>query len=208
MRRYLLPAIIVIIIAACSIAAAEQFQHDYTLSDPADSNVTAGSQHKTIVYLQIFSILSGPALIFLLLNGISGGGFLPYDIENALVKMCAAIICITVFWWLHYITSSIIFVILIFLAITVTAYTFLRQALKKIYMKKFAKPTSPDIWICKKCGAENSTFIKECNECGRRNPDETEDASGDNMWRCDNCGYESPVGRKSCGRCGHRREGE
>jgi ribosomal protein L40E len=42
--------------------------------------------------------------------------------------------------------------------------------LRSLWKKKFAKPSSREYWICKKCGTENPEVMLECRKCSAPKP--------------------------------------
>ena len=83
----------------------------------------------------------------------------------------------------------------------------MQRIFKRIYTKNFGKPSSPDNWICRKCGTENSKLLTECSNCSSINKASAIKPSED-TWLCNNCDYKNPVSDKSCARCGMRKEGK
>ncbi len=158
-------------------------------------------------WLMLFGTLSGFALLLLIIFEIGGGGLLPDGIEDIIAKICAGIISVALLLYLYYISSKIIFIILIPLAIIIILYMYMQRVIKRMYVKKFGKPSSPNNWICRKCGTENSKLLTECDNCNSINRASTIKPSGD-TWVCSNCDYTNPVSDKSCARCGMRKEGE
>jgi len=158
-------------------------------------------------WLMLFGTLSGFALLLLIIFEIGGGGLLPDNIEDIIAKICAGVISVALLLYLYYISSKIIFIILIPVAIIIILYIYMQRVIKRIYAKNFGKPSSPDSWICRKCGTENSKLLTECDNCnsinkaGRIKPSE-------DTWACNNCDYANPISDKSCARCGMRKEGE
>ncbi len=158
-------------------------------------------------WLMLFGTLSGFALLLLIIFEIGGGGLLPDHIEDLIAKVCAGIIAIALCLYLYYVSSSIIFILLIPITILFILYIYLKPIFKDMYAKKFGKPSSPDYWICRKCGIENSNLLTECDNCNSAKTPNA-DVLFEKIWICDNCNYKNPVNDKSCGRCGTRKQGE
>jgi ribosomal protein L40E len=158
-------------------------------------------------WLMLFGTLSGFALLLLIIFEIGGGGLLPDEIENIIAKICAGIISIALLLYLYYISSKIIFIILIPITVVIILYIYMQRVIKRIYKRNFGKPSSPDNWICRKCGTENSKLLTECDNCNSANKISIIKPSED-TWICANCDYANPISDKSCARCGMRKEGE
>lgn len=157
-------------------------------------------------WLMLFGTLSGFALLLLIIFEIGGGGLLPDSVEDIIAKICAGIISIALLLYLYYISSKIIFIILIPIAIVIILYIYMKRIIKRAYKKSFGKPSSPDNWICRKCGTENSKLLTECDNCNHANKASTIKSSGD-TWICGNCDYANLISDKSCAKCGMRKEG-
>jgi hypothetical protein len=46
-----------------------------------------------------------------------------------------------------------------------------RGLLTKIYRRRWARPSSPELWICRACGSENLRIHLECAGCRAPRPD-------------------------------------
>lgn len=158
-------------------------------------------------WLVLFGTLSGFALLLLILFEVGGGGLLPDAVEDAIAKTCVIIIAITLCLFFYYLTSILLFIIIIPIGPAAVLYFYLKRKFNRVYRRRFAEPSSPDTWICRKCGMENSNLMKECENCS--NPkDSRHEADKKQAWKCGNCGYLNSTKDKSCAKCGTRREGE
>ena len=156
-------------------------------------------------WLIFIGTLAGFALMFLLVLEIGGGGLLPHKIEDLAAKFCVGIIAAALCLYAYYMTQNVIFIILIPFAIGVILFVYFKRAIKKVYMKKLGQPSAPNLWICRKCGAENSIIINECDSCNspRAEHEKTPVGAG---WICDNCKNNNSVDDKSCRKCGMRKD--
>lgn len=180
--------------------------HSQYESDPG-KEIQHNGQLPVKKWLMLFGTLSGFALLLLIILEIGGGGLLPDGIEDIIAKICIGIIAVALWLYLYYISSKIIFIILIPITIAIILYVYLQRTIKRMYTKNFGKPSSPDNWICRKCGIENSKLLTECDNCNSVNKASTIKSSED-TWICSNCDYANLISDKSCSRCGTRREGE
>ena len=117
--------------------------------------------------LTFLSFFAGGTLLLLVLVALSGGA-LPQKIESIIFNTALGIIITTILLWLYRWTSHIIFLILIPVTICAIIYTYVHQMLKNYYKRKFGKPSSPDMWLCRKCGTENENINLYCTECDSR----------------------------------------
>ena len=67
---------------------------------------------------------------------------------------------------LYRVTFNLLFILLLITTIGLLIWTLIN----KYYMRTRRKPSTPDAWICRKCGNENSNLITECNKCKNKNP--------------------------------------
>ena len=114
--------------------------------------------------LTFLSFFAGGTLLLLVLVALSGGA-LPQKIESIIFNTALGIIITTILLWLYRWTSHIIFLILIPVTICAIIYTYVHQMLKNYYKRKYGKPSTPDVWLCRKCGAENENINLYCTEC-------------------------------------------
>ncbi len=158
-------------------------------------------------WLILFGTLSGFALLLLIVLEIGGGGLLPEAIENIIAKICVVIIAITLCLFFYYLTSIFVFLIMIPIAPAAAGYVHIKRKLKDTYKRKFGKASSPERWICRKCGFENNNLVTECEHCGESSS-ARQNSRPQETWKCDNCGYLNTADEKSCARCGTRKTGE
>ena len=158
-------------------------------------------------WLMLFGTLSGFALLLLIIFEIGGGGLLPDNIEDLIAKICVGIIAIALWLYLYYVSSKIIFILLIPITILFILYIYLKPIFKDLYNKNFGKPSSPDYWICRKCGMENSNLMTECDSCSSAKSPVAE-VLFEEIWICGNCDYKNPIRDKSCSKCGTRKDGQ
>jgi len=172
-----------------------------------DSNEAAFRQgaptNKT--WLILIGTMAGFALMFLLVLEIGGGGLLPYKIEDLVAKFCVGIIAAALCLYAYYMTENVIFIILIPFAIGAILFAYFKRAIKKVYMKKLGQPSAPNLWICRKCGAENSIIINECHSCNSPRFERVQTPIGSG-WICNNCKNKNNMDDKSCGKCGTRKD--
>lgn len=186
MRKGIIPAALFIVLflaLSYAVSPSEAAPRDYYLQfdKSAAQNNTAGgeespdhSKPSVKKWLILFGTLAGFALTLLLLLELGGGGLLPDAVEDAIAKICIGIIAIALWLFLYYISSKIIFLVLIPITLCLIVYIYLHRIFKRMYTKKFGKPSSPDSWICRECGTENNNLLTECHSCGKRNPSEPE----------------------------------
>jgi len=67
---------------------------------------------------------------------------------------------------LYRVTSNLLFMWLLIAALCLLLWTLA----KRYCAKKWKRPSTPDAWICRKCGNENSNVIIKCNKCGATRP--------------------------------------
>jgi len=190
-------------------------QGHYTDSDTSHdryrSSLEEGAQQENQLpikkWLMLFGTLSGFALLLLIIFEIGGGGLLPDHIEDLIAKICVGIIAIALWLYLYYVSSKIIFILLIPITILSILYIYLKPVFKDMYTKNFGKPSSSDYWICRKCGIENSNLLTECDSCSSAKSPDAE-VLFEEIWVCDNCDYKNPINDKSCSRCGRRKDGQ
>jgi ribosomal protein L40E len=155
-------------------------------------------------WLILIGTLAGFALMFLLILEIGGGGLLPYKIEDLIAKICIGIIAIALCLYAYYMTQNILFLVLIPFVAGGVMFAYFRKIFNKAYMKKFGKPSEPNLWICRKCGAENSIIINECHNCNSPRVEQQNMPVG-HEWICENCKNMNKSDAKSCSVCGVRR---
>jgi len=114
--------------------------------------------------LTFLSFFAGGTLVVLVLVALSGGS-LPDKVESIIFNTALGVIVTTLLLWLYRWTSHIIFLILIPVTICAIIYTFVHQTLKNYHKRKFGKPSSPGMWLCRKCGTENENINLRCTEC-------------------------------------------
>ena len=114
--------------------------------------------------LTFLSFFAGGTLLLMVLIAISGGA-LPQRIESIIFNTALGIFITTILLWLYRWTSHIIFLILIPVTVCAIIYTYVHQMLKNYYKRKFGKPSTPDMWLCRKCGRENENINLYCTEC-------------------------------------------
>ena len=155
-------------------------------------------------WLILIGTLAGFALMFLLVLEIGGGGLLPYKIEDLAAKFCIGIIAAALCLYAYYMTQNITFIILIPFAIGAILFVYFKRAIKKVYMKKLGQPSAPNLWICRKCGTENSIIINECNSCNSPKVEHVQ-TPGESGWICNNCKNKNSINDKTCRKCGMRK---
>lgn len=155
-------------------------------------------------WLILIGTLAGFALMFLLVLEIGGGGLLPYKIEDFVAKFCIGIIAAALCLYAYYMSGNILFILLIPFVVGAVMFAYFKRVIKKEYMKKFGQPSQPNLWVCRKCGAENSLIINECHNCQSPRIEQAQQAI-ESGWVCENCKNKNNQDDKSCRRCGVRR---
>ncbi len=155
-------------------------------------------------WLILIGTLAGFALMFLLVLEIGGGGLLPYKIEDFAAKFCTGIIASALCLYAYYMSQNILFILLIPFVAGGVMFAYFKRVIKKEYMKKLGQPSAPNLWICRKCGSENSIIINECHNCLSPRI-ATPQESIKSGWICENCKNKNGQDDKSCNVCGVRR---
>jgi ribosomal protein L40E len=155
-------------------------------------------------WLILIGTLAGFALMFLLVLEIGGGGLLPHKIEDFIAKFCIGIIAAALCLYAYYMSQNILFIILIPFVVAGVMFVYFKKIIKKEYMKKFGQPSQSNLWVCRKCGAENSRLINECHGCQSPRFEKSQQAI-ESGWICENCKNKNNQDDKSCSRCGVRR---
>jgi ribosomal protein L40E len=208
MKYSLLVLSVFFIIAIICIAAPSNVNAQTGFFHPEEAAQETGFRqgaptNKT--WLILIGTLAGFALMFLLVLEIGGGGLFPHKLEDFVAKFCIGIIATALCLYAYYMTENILFIVLIPFAIAAIMFVYFKKAIKRVYMKKLGQPSAPNLWICRKCGAENSMIINECHSCNSIRAEHVEQPAK-NVWQCENCKYENTVDDKSCRRCGMRRK--
>jgi ribosomal protein L40E len=208
MKYFLAPLSILAIITISNIAVPSSAYPRTGFFRPAENLKDAGLRqgaptNKT--WLILIGTMAGFALMFLLVLEIGGGGLLPYKIEDLAAKFCVGVIATALCLYAYYMTQRVIFIILIPFAIMAIIFVYLKRAIKKVYMRKLGRPSDSSVWICRRCGTENSVIIKECHRCYSPR---IEPARGPvkGEWLCGNCKNKNSLDDKSCRYCGAQRD--
>jgi len=123
------------------------------------------------VWLFVFASLAAPAFLYLILMGISGGGGSPLfseEVEAFLTRLSIGVLFTTFLLFMHYMIQKRIFLLLIVVVWAIIVWSVIYKRLKTAYMKKYGKASSPDVWVCRKCGKENLNIDMECWKCTSR----------------------------------------
>jgi ribosomal protein L40E len=206
--RYFLFIIPILIIIAISYTIIPQSAYAQTgvfrpQQSPSEGALRQGPPtNKT--WLILIGTLAGFALMFLLVLEIGGGGLLPHKIEDFIAKVCIGIIAAALCLYAYYMTQNILFIVLIPFVAAGVMFIYFKRIIKKEYMKKFGQPSQPNLWVCRKCGAENSLIINECHNCQSPRIEQVQQAM-ESGWICENCKNKNKQDDKSCSRCGVRR---
>ena len=118
---------------------------------------------KWLPVLFFLCILSLPAVLFLSIGDLSD-----YLIARIINRICISIIASTVMAYLCFKTSSTAFLAAIPFIIILSISSVFYDKVKGLYIRQYGKPSSPDVWICKKCGEENSNISLECFNCAAK----------------------------------------
>jgi ribosomal protein L40E len=156
-------------------------------------------------WLILIGALAGFALLFLIVLEIGGGGLLPYRLENFIAKFCIGIIITALCLYGYYMSESIVFIILLPFAIGILFFVNIKKAVMRVYMKNLGQPSASNLWICRKCGTENSVIINECHNCHSPRI-ETKQKSAEEFWTCENCKNTNSLRDRSCRKCGNIRQ--
>jgi hypothetical protein len=116
--------------------------------------------------LYALSSVAGIAILFLFFHAIFGGGVLSDEVEDFLVRMALSVLILTGIGFLYHWKRSPALLGLTPLALIPVLWLFFGKKIKRGYAKRFSRPSSPDLWVCRKCGEENHAIRTECVGCG------------------------------------------
>jgi ribosomal protein L40E len=96
--------------------------------------------------------------------------FIPEKAINFLTAVAFLFVILYVLGFLTFLTGNKLFTDLRVFAFLVFLGLVLVKPVASFWKRRFAKPSSPEYWVCKKCGTENLKVMLECRKCSAPKP--------------------------------------
>jgi ribosomal protein L40E len=120
----------------------------------------------------IITVAATLGIIYLVLRVIPAPleAFIPEKMIGYLTAISFLFIVMYILGFLTFLTGIRLFIDLRIFVLLIFAALILVRPLASFWKKRFARPSSREYWICRKCGAENPQPMLECGKCSAPKP--------------------------------------